>query len=411
MRIAINAQLLSYSDSYRNGGISRYIRHLLTAIAKQPGQHEYTVFVNGQETVKRLRQEHEQAAQMEYIPVYWPENRPASRVVWEQRHLPALLRERRIEVFHSPANVLPEMLPRECASVVTLHDLAFLLYPEVLTRAKRVYHRIFTTRSLRRATMIIAVSHSTKKDAVKLVGIAPGRVQTVYTCIDERFSNVITNEEKQTFYRQHGLDGGYLLYLGTLEPRKNIPTLLEAYRELREVYSRKEKLALVGGKGWLYDETFAKAQSLGLASEVLFPGYVSNEEQLLWYHGASAFAYPSLYEGFGLPVAESLACGVPVVTSNVSSLPEAGGDLALTVDPLDSHALAAALQRALTDTILRRRCRELAPTVSQRFSAQVMAQQTIAVYEQAAALHRARRQKREATLARWLRIPGKQGHI
>ena len=400
MRIAINAQLLSYSDTYRNGGISRYIRHLLNAIARQPGQHEYTVFVNGQETVKRLRQEQEQAAQIEYISVYWPENRPASRVVWEQRDLPALLRERRIEVFHSPANVLPEMLPRECAGVVTLHDLAFLLYPEVLTRAKRVYHRIFTTRSLRRATMIIAVSNSTKKDAIELVGIAPDQIQTVYTCIDERFSNVITNEEKQTFYQKHGLDGGYLLYLGTLEPRKNIPTLLEAYRELREVYSRKEKLVLVGGKGWLYDEIFAKAQSLGLASEVLFPGYVSNEEQLLWYHGASAFAYPALYEGFGLPVAESLACGVPVVTSNVSSLPEAGSDIALMVDPLDSHALAAALQRALTDTMLRQRCSELAPTVSQRFSAQKMAQQTIAVYEQAAALQRARRQKREATRAR-----------
>jgi glycosyltransferase involved in cell wall biosynthesis len=400
MRIAINAQLLSYSDTYRNGGISRYIRHLLTAIARQPGPHEYTVFVNGQETVKRLRQEQEQAAQIEYIPVNWPENRPASRVVWEQRNLPALLRERRIEVFHSPANVLPEMLPRECASIVTLHDLAFLLYPEVLTRAKRVYHRIFTMRSLRRATMIIAVSNSTKKDAVKLVGIAPDHVQTVYTCINERFSNVITNEEKQTFYRAHGLEGGYLLYLGTLEPRKNIPTLLEAYRELRDVYSRKEKLALVGGKGWLYEEIFAKAQSLGLASEVLFPGYVSNEEQLLWYHGASAFAYPSLYEGFGLPVAESLACGIPVVTSNASSLPEAGSDLALIVDPLDSHALAAALQRALTDTRLRQRCSELAPTVLRRFSAQTMAQETIAVYEQAAALHRARRQKREAALAR-----------
>jgi glycosyltransferase involved in cell wall biosynthesis len=400
MRIAINAQLLSYSDTYRNGGISRYIRHLLNAIARQPGQHEYTVFVNGQETVKRLRQEQGQSGQIEYIPVHWPENRPASRVVWEQRDLPALLRERGIEVFHSPANVLPEMLPRECASVVTLHDLAFLLYPEVLTRARRVYHRIFTTRSLRRATAIIAVSNSTKEDAVKLVGIAPGRIQTVYTCIDERFSNVITNEEKQTFCREHGLDGGYLLYLGTLEPRKNIPTLLEAYRELREVYSRKEKLALVGGKGWLYDEIFAKAQRLGLASEVLFPGYVSNEEQLLWYHGASAFAYPSLYEGFGLPVAESLACGVPVVTSNVSSLPEAGGDSALIVDPLDSHALAEALQRVLTDTLLRQRCVELAPKVLQRFSAQVMARQTIAVYEEAATLHRARRHRREATIAR-----------
>ncbi|MGH2493167.1 MAG: glycosyltransferase family 4 protein [Ktedonobacteraceae bacterium] len=395
MRIAINAQLLSYSDTYRNGGISRYIRHLLTAIAWQPGQHEYTVFVNGQETVHRLRQEQGSATGIEYIAVDWPEKRPVSRIAWEQRQLPALLRERRIQVFHSPANVLPEMLPRECAGVVTLHDMAFLLYPQVLTRAKRAYHRIFTMRSLRRATMIIAVSHSTKKDAIKLAGIAPGQIQTVYPCIDARFSNVITNEAKRNFRREHGLEGGYLLYLGTLEPRKNIPALLEAYRELREVYSRKEKLVLAGGKGWLYDDIFAQAQRLGLASEVLFPGYVSNEEQLLWYHGASAFAYPSLYEGFGLPVAESLACGVPVVTSNVSSLPEAGGDIALTVDPLDSHALAAALQRALTDEALRRRCGELAPAVFQRFSAETMAQQTIAVYEQAAALHQARRQRRD----------------
>ncbi|HKV58414.1 MAG TPA: glycosyltransferase family 1 protein [Ktedonobacteraceae bacterium] len=401
MRIAINAQLLSYSDTYRNGGISRYIRHLLTAIARQPGQHEYTVFVNGQETLHRLRQEQESAACIEYIAVDWPENRPISRVAWEQRRLPALLRERRIEVFHSPANVLPEMLPRECAGVVTLHDMAFLLYPQVLTRAKRAYHRIFTMRSLRRATMIITVSHSTKEDAIKLAGIAPERIQTVYPCIDARFSNVITNEAKQNFRREHGLEGGYLLYLGTLEPRKNIPALLEAYRELRAVYSHKEKLVLVGGKGWLYHEIFGQAQKLGLASEVLFPGYVSNEEQLLWYHGASAFAYPSLYEGFGLPVAESLACGVPVVTSNVSSLPEAGGDIALMVDPHDSHALAAALQRALTDEALRQRCGELAPTVFQRFSAETMAQQTIAVYEQAAALHhRPRHQKRNVTYAR-----------
>ena len=201
--------------------------------------------------------------------------------------------------------------------------------------------------------MIIAVSNSTKEDAVKLVGIAPGRVQTVYTCIDERFSNVITNEEKQTFYREHGLDDGYLLYLGTLEPRKNIPTLLEAFRELREVYSRKEKLALVGGKGWLYDEIFAKAQRLGLASEVLFPGYVSNEEQLLWYHGASAFAYPSLYEGFGLPVLEAMACACPVICSNVTSLPEVAGKAALFVEPKDEEAIAEAMRRIVEDDNLR----------------------------------------------------------
>ncbi|HVB74201.1 MAG TPA: glycosyltransferase family 1 protein [Ktedonobacteraceae bacterium] len=393
MRIAINAQLLSYSDNYRNGGISRYIRHLLTALAKQPGKHEYTVFVNGQETVERLREEQEIPAQLEYIPVVWPESSPIARVKWEQLHLPSLLRERHIEVFHSPANVLPEMLPRSCAGVVTLHDMAFLRYPEVLTRAKQLYHRGFTMRSLRRANMIIAVSQSTKKDAIELAGITSNQIQIVYPCIDERFSNVITIEARQAFCQKHGLSGGYLLYLGTLEPRKNITTLLEAYREVREVYQREEKLALVGGKGWLYDEIFAKAQRLGLASEVLFPGYVSDEEQLLWYHGASVFVYPSLYEGFGLPVAESLACGIPVVTSNVSSLPEAGSDLALTVDPLDSHALAAALQRALTDEALRQRCGRLAPTIVQRFSAQVMAERTVAVYELAAEQHQAQRKK------------------
>src|SRR5579863_186028 len=387
MRIAINAQLLSYSDNYRNGGISRYIRHLLTGLARQPGEHEYSIFVNGQATVDRLRREQEIPAQIEYVPVNWPESRPISRVSWEQLHLPKLLRERRIQVFHSPANVLPEILPRGCAGVITLHDMAFLRYPEALTRAKRLYHRIFTMRSLRRAAMIIAVSNSTKKDAIELAGIAPKQIQTVYPCIDARFSNVITNEAKQDFCRKQGLSGSYLLYLGTLEPRKNITTLLEAYKELRELYHREEKLALVGGKGWLYDEIFAKIQTLGLASETLFPGYVSDEEQLLWYHGAEACVYPSLYEGFGFPVAESLACGIPVVTSNVSSLPESGNDIALAVDPLDSHAMAAAIERALTDETLRQQCREFAPSVVKRFSAETMVEQTIAVYERAAELH------------------------
>jgi glycosyltransferase involved in cell wall biosynthesis len=400
MRIAINAQLLSYSNTYRNGGISRYIRRLLTALAKQAGKHEYTIFVNGQGVVDRLREEQEIPAQIEYITANWPESRPMSRVTWEQLRLPKLLRQRHIQVFHSPANVLPEMLPRACASVVTLHDMAFLRYPETLKPAKRLYHRLFTLRSLQQATMIIAVSNSTKKDAIELAGIPSKQIQTVYPCIDTRFSNVITNGSKQAFCHKHGLSGGYLLYLGTLEPRKNITTLLEAYRELREVYHREEKLALVGGKGWLYDEIFAKAQTLGVASDVLFPGYVSNEEQLQWYHGASAFVYPSLYEGFGLPVAESLACGIPVVTSNVSSLPESGNDIALTVDPLDSHAMAAAIHQALTDETLRQRCSALAPSVLQRFSAETMIEQTIAVYEKAAELHQGHRQERAVAFAR-----------
>jgi glycosyltransferase involved in cell wall biosynthesis len=391
MHIGINAQLLSFSQNYRNGGISRYIRYLLTALANQSGPHEYTIFVNGQEVIDHLSEaigkDVTGQTQITYVPVSWPESRPISRVAWEQLKLPKLLREKRIDVFHSPANVLPERLPHSCAGVVTLHDLAFLRYPQVLTRSKRVYHRTFTMHSLRSATMIIADSNSTKQDAIELAGIPANHIRTVYPCIDERFSNVILDEEKHSFRQAYGLTMGYLLYLGTLEPRKNITTLIEAYAQLRKIYGREEKLVLAGGKGWLFDSIFQRVQELGLESEVLFPGFVSDAEQLLWYHSASVFVYPSLYEGFGMPVTEALACGVPVVTSNVSSLPEAGTTLALTVDPHDPEAMARAILKALTDETLNIQCQTQAAMVRQQFSARRMAEQIIAVYEQSAALH------------------------
>jgi len=384
MHVGINAQLLSFSQNYRNGGISRHIRSLLRALAKWPGKHEYTVFVNGRDVVERLAARH---PQINYVSVSWPESRPASRIAWEQFTLPALIRQRHIDVLHSPANVLPELLPRNCAGVVTLHDLAFLRFPNVLTRTRRLYHRTFTIRSLQRATMIISVSESTKRDAVELVGIPGERLQTVYAAIDDRFSSEIGEKEIAAFRQKYGLTEEFLLYLGTLEPRKNITALIEAYAYLRNMYARKEKLVLAGGKGWLYDTIYEKIEKLGLETEVIFPGFVADNEQKLWYHTASAFAYPSLYEGFGLPVVEALACGTPVVTSNVSSLPEAGIEVALSIDPHDVEAMAQALYKALTDQAYRQQCRTMAPLVAQRFSEQTMVERTIDVYEEAAALH------------------------
>ena len=319
MHIGINAQLLSFSQNYRNGGVSRYIRYLLNELAKQPGKHEYTVFVNGQEIVEKLSAQH---AQITYVPATWSESQPAARVAWEQLTLPSLIRQKHIDVLHSPVNVLPVLLPQCCAGVVTLHDLAFLRFPNVFTRSKRLYHQMFTVRSIRQASMVIAVSESTKKDAVDLIGVPSERVKTVYPCIDARFSSAYKDEELQIFREKQGLADGYLLYLGTLEPRKNITTLIEAYAQLRKAYAIHEKLVLAGGKGWLYDAIFERVEQLGLSSEVLFAGFVADSELALWYSAASAFVFPSLYEGFGIPVAEALACGVPVITSNVSSLPE-----------------------------------------------------------------------------------------
>lgn len=383
MHIGINAQLLSSGQNYRNGGVSHYIRYLLTELARQPGQHEYTVFVNGQEVIDQLPPH----PQITYVCAPWSETRPATRIAWEQLTLPGLLRQRHIDVLHAPVNVLPEWLPASCATVITLHDLAFLRFPHILTRAKRLYHRTFTIRSLRSATMIISVSESTKRDIHELVGIPAERVQTVYPCIDERFSLPVSEQSVRTFREQHALTEGFLLYLGTLEPRKNIPTLLEAYASFRQQYARREKLVLAGGKGWLYDAIFAKVRQLGLENEVIFPGFVPEQEQALWYHAADTFVYPSLYEGFGIPVAEALACGTAVVTANISSLPEAGAGIALCVDPTDTLALAEAFYQALTDQAWRAQCRAQAPRITQIFSAQKMAEQTIAVYERAAALH------------------------
>ncbi len=390
MHIGINAQLLSFSQNYRNSGVSRYIRYLLKELAKQPGTHEYTVFVNGPQIVEKLSAQH---PQLTYVAAAWSESQPAARIAWEQLTLPSLIRQKHIDVLHSPVNVLPAWLPRDCAGVVTLHDLAFLRFPNILTRSKRLYHRIFTVRSIRRASMVIAVSESTKQDAIELVGVPDERVQTVYTCIDTRFSIVLRAEEIQSFREKQGLTGGYLLYLGTLEPRKNITTLVEAYAQLRKTYAISEKLVLAGGKGWLYDAIFERVQQLGLTSEVLFAGFVADAEQALWYRAASAFVYPSLYEGFGIPVVEAVACGVPVVTSNVSSLPEAGAGVALCIDPYNVEAMAAAIYKALTDQTFRQKCSTMAPVVAQRFSAQRMVKQTIQVYEQAATLHSTTRRR------------------
>lgn len=381
MHIGINAQLLSFSQNYRNGGVSHYIRYLLTEIARQPGVHRYTVFVNGQNVVDQLGATH---PQITYVAAPWSESQPATRVAWEQLTLPSEIRKRGIEVLHSPVNVLPEWVPQQCATVITLHDLAFLRFPAVLTRTKRLYHRTFTVRSLQRATMLITVSDSTRRDAHELVGIPYERMHTVYPCIDERFSHVVIEEEAVAFRAQKGLKEGFILYLGTLEPRKNITAIINAYARLRQHFNIQQKLVLAGSKGWLYDTIFERVKQLGLVENVVFPGFVAETEQALWYHAASAFIYPSLYEGFGIPVAEALACGVPVVTSNVSSLPEAGMDIALSVDPGNIEALTEALHQVLTDSPLRERFRATAETVLQKFSARRMAEQTIEVYEQTA---------------------------
>jgi glycosyltransferase involved in cell wall biosynthesis len=290
----------------------------------------------------------------------------------------------RADVFHSAVHVLPERLP--CPSVVTIHDLAFMVYPQFYRPARRLYQRIFTARGARAATQVIAVSESTKRDVVARLGVAAEKVHVVYPALDARFQPIADPARLAAFRHEQGLPERFLLYLGTLEPRKNLAALLEAYALLRASDDTTPPLVLAGAKGWYYQDLFDRVRTLGLERSITFAGYVRDEDQPLWYAAAKLFVYPSLYEGFGLPVAEALACGAPVVTSNVSSLPEAAGDDALLADPHQPAALAHAMQSVLLSDEMRRRMAARGPAWASRFTVDRMAAGCEAVYAAAAGI-------------------------
>ncbi len=380
VRVAINAQLVSFGDSYRNAGISRFIYTLLEGLAALDFGQEYTAFMHPKEADRASDSPLARAAHLHLMgSAIWGADGPVRRIAWEQFALPRVLRTLGIDVFHAPANVLPARLP--CPSVVTVHDLVFMRYPQFLRPSRRLYQRRFTARSVARATRVVAVSESTKRDVIKLMRVPEERIHVIYPGIAADFQPVGDPETLARFRANHGLPERYLLYLGALEPRKNLLTLIEAYTRLRGQVSDAPLLVLAGPKGWYYEPLFSRVRALGLERVVTFPGYVAREEQPLWYAGAEVFVFPSLYEGFGIPVIEALACGTPTITSNVSSLPEVAGDVARQVDPRSAEELARVLRDVLADGDARDRMARAGPQWARQFSMARMARAYAEIYQ------------------------------
>ena len=380
--VAINAQLVSFAESYRNAGVSRYTYTLLDALSRVDDELTCTVFINAQEAIPAAASSLGRSPRMRLVPSRWPTSSAARRILWEQLDLPGQVLRSGAQIFHAPVNVLPERV--SLPSIVTIHDLAFVRYPEFFRPTRRIYQRIFTERSARRAAAIIAVSEATRQDIISAFQIPPNRVRVIYPSVSPDFHPEQDPARLAAFRARHGLPPRYLLYLGTLEPRKNLVTLVEAYARLRSEVPSAPPLILAGAKGWYFQPLFDRVRALGLERNVTFAGYVSREEQALWYAGAALFLYPSLYEGFGLPVVEALACGIPTLTSNVSSLPEAGGPVALQAPPDDARALARAMRDALADSTLPERVRVEGPRWTQRFSSEQMAWRYVNTYAEVA---------------------------
>jgi glycosyltransferase involved in cell wall biosynthesis len=291
-----------------------------------------------------------------------------------------------VDLYHCPDFVLPPL--RRARGILTVHDLAFLMRPDCADDRLRAYLEEVVPRSVRRADFIIADSENTRNDLVVLLGVNPSQVAVVPGGVEERFTPVTDQQTLQRARTRLGVgDAPFVLAIGVIEPRKNLNRLMDAFHALKQ---RKNvpsnlKLVLAGGKGWLYDDIFEHHAESPLRDDILLPGFVSDEVLPAIYSAAEVLAFPSLYEGFGLPILEAMACGTPVVASRASCLPEVAEGAALLVDPNNVEGLASNLEMALLDNDLRTRLVQQGLERATQYTWKRAAQQLLDVYERVAA--------------------------
>ncbi len=369
MRVGLVAYLLHDGKSYRAAGVSTYIRQLLTHLPRVRPDLECLAFHGSDGTPP---------PGLTSAPSLLPTVNPSIRIVWEQLGLPFEAWTRQIDLVHGIVNVVPLLSP--IPAVVTVHDLAFLRHPERFHHRRALYLRTAVTASVRRARHVIAVSASTRDDLVELLKLPGDSITVVHPGVDSGFAPL--GVEAVHRFRRRIFDGRpFILHVGTLEPRKNLDVLIRAYAQLRQAEHVPHLLALVGSRGWMYDALFALVRDLHLESDVRFVDYVPPSDLPLWYNGADLFTYPSAYEGFGLPVAEAMACGVPVITSSSSSLAEVSGGACLMVETGSTGALQTAMSRVLHDSSLAAEMRRLGLARAARFDWNRTATETAAVYD------------------------------
>lgn len=365
MRIGIDARL----NAYRQGGIAQYTRQLLGAMAALAPADEFVAlqhYSQGRPIVV--------APNVRRAPMLTP---PHNR--YEQLSLPLELWPRRLDLLHCPDFIAPRRRP--CPAVVTIHDLAFIHYPAILDDdARRFYGQVRA--AVYDADAVITVSEATRRDITGLLGLPPERISVVYEAADPRFEPLGLAPGAARAVNGQPLEAGaFMLFVSTIEPRKNLETLLRALRvSLDRRPDAGFRLVAAGSRGWLDEPIYALARELRLGDAVVFLGAVAPED-LIWLYGACRlYLNPSLYEGFGLPVLEALACGAPSIVADTSSLPEVVGDAAVVVPPRDEGAWADAIAFLWENEAARATLTRRGPERAAEFSWRRAARETLAVY-------------------------------
>ncbi|UTF59569.1 glycosyltransferase family 1 protein [Gilvimarinus sp. DA14] len=368
VRIAVDCSLLSGS----NGGLVRYLQAILPRMmANSRDNVEWYLYARSADSCTQLPSP--AALRQDHLPEH------AGRILAPALSLPYWCRQDKPDVFWAPAHRLPLWLPKETAGVVTIHDLAWAKVPETLRSSTRVLDRTLMSRSARQAERVITVSNATAQDVAKHWPETQPRTQVIHAAAEALPPPGRLQDYAPALEKQH-----YFLFVGTPEPRKNLPRLLEAYAKACHAQPDFPSLAIAGGQGWGGENLEAQITDLKISGRVHLLGQVSDTMLATLYANALCLVMPSLYEGFGLPIVEALQHGLPILTANLSSMPEVAGAAGLLVDPLEPDSIANGLQRVALDKALRENLIKAAADLAPLYSWDRAAESTLAVLLEAA---------------------------
>ena len=371
MRIAIDA----HSVGTGLGGNESYATNLIEALAEIDQTNRYTLYVTKREAVERFGKRWPNFSVRSTLP-----HTPLIRIPLT---LSAELRRNPVDVLHVQFTA-PPFSP--CPVVVSIHDLSFEHLPQTFTWRSRKQLRITVRRTARQASQVIALSEYARNDIVETYQVSPEKISVIPLSAGDHFRPINDEGELQRIRQTYGIEGEYMLSVGAIQPRKNLGRLVAAYSHLRGAKreGKLPKLVLAGKCAWLYDETLRAIKELELSDSIILTGYVPESDLPALYSGALCFIYPSYFEGFGLPPLEAMQCGVPVIVGDRTSLPEVVGNAGILVDPFDVNALAAAIEKVISDSSLRAKLSTQGLARAKLFEWRETARQTLAVYRKAA---------------------------
>ncbi|MEW6359809.1 MAG: glycosyltransferase family 1 protein [Planctomycetota bacterium] len=377
MRIGLDALLLGRFDS----GVEIYLRSLIRALARADSENEYIIYL----TRDADPPDTEGNPRFTLRRAPFRSGRRLARILWEQVCLPRIIRRDGLDVFHAPGYVMPLLCP--APTVATIHDVIALTRPELCKRSNAAHYRLLMPPTIRKARKVVASSEATKDAICSVVDVDPKKIEVVHPGVDAEFFG--GQSPSDPVRRKYDLPDRYILFVGNIEPKKNLPVLFAAYDFLRRERKVRVPLVVVGKRGWQCGPVFEAVRRLRLEEHVLFRGYATREDLPAIYRMADVFVFPSIVEGFGLPILEAMAAGAPVVASTSLAVLDAAGEAALTVPPDNARLLAVAIHKVLTNTFLRAALSERGRERVKQFSWRGVAERMIEIYQEAAQAEKA----------------------